>query len=172
MPSVKDSSVEKLMLLGFCLTLGVLLLVAGIAWNIAVPMAAHQSVDHAREVLAELDALRSHTDRAEKSQQNYFLTQEKGALVRRDEAVRALNLSVQHLLALTDNNKHQQERILQLQAAANERIRVLGANQAAFEAEGHKVMRALVSGSSEAWGSMPSWFSTKNGGRTILPTSW
>ena len=150
MPSVKDSSVEKLMLLGFCLTLGVLLLVAGIAWNIAVPMAAHQSVDHAREVLAELDALRSHTDRAEKSQQNYFLTQEKGALVRRDEAVRALNLSVQHLLALTDNNKHQQERILQLQAAANERIRVLGANQAAFEAEGHKVMRALVSGGNDA----------------------
>jgi PAS domain S-box-containing protein len=145
MPSEKITSVEKLILLGFGLTLGVLLLVAGIAWNIAVPMAPHQSVDHTREVLAELDALRSHTDNAEKSQQSYFLTQEKGALVLRDVAVQALGLSVQRLLALTDDNSQQQERVLQLQAAVDERVRVLGANQAAFDTQGNKVMRALVS---------------------------
>lgn len=145
MPSEKNTSVEKLMLLGFGLTLGVLLLVAGIAWNIAVPMAPHRSVEHTREVLAELGALRAHTDRAENFQQNYFLTLEKGALVQRDAALQATGLSVQNLLSLTDDNPLQHERVLQLQMAVKERIRVFEANQAVFDTQGRKALRTLVS---------------------------
>lgn len=150
MLSIKNASVERLMLLGFGLTLGVLLLVAGIAWNIAAPMAPFHSVDHTRVVIAALDDLRSQMDRAEKYQQNYFLTQEKTALQERDAAGNALKLSVQKLLLLTSDNPLQQERIQQLQTAVGERIRVLAANQAVFDAQGHKAMQSLVSKGSEA----------------------
>jgi PAS domain S-box-containing protein len=150
MLSKKNVLVERLMLLGFGLTLGVLLLVAGIAWNIAAPMAPSSSVDHTRDVMATLDKLRGFTDRAEKYQQRYFLTQEKSALVQRDDALRLLQMSVQQLLALTDDNSLQQQRILKLQTAVNERIRVLDANQAAFEHQGNKVVRALISEGDDA----------------------
>jgi PAS domain S-box-containing protein len=150
MPSVKNTSVEQLMLLGFGLTLGVLLMVAGIAWNIAEPMAPLQSVDHTREVIAKVAEFRTNTDQAEKYQQSYFLTQEKSALVQRDAAVQALNQSAQQLLELTGDNDRQQERVLKLQAAVQERIRVLDTNQAAFDAQGNKVVRALISVGNDA----------------------
>ncbi len=150
MLSKKNVLVERLMLLGFGLTLGVLLLVAGIAWNIAAPMAPFSSVDHTRDVMATLDKLRGYTDRAEKYQQRYFLTQEKVTLVQRDDALRLLQMSVQQLLALTDDNSLQQQRILKLQTAVNERIRILNANQAAFEHQGNKVIHALISEGDDA----------------------
>ena len=145
MPSEKNTSVEKLMLLGFGLTLGVLLLVAGIAWDIAVPMAPQRSVDHTREVLAELGALRAHTDRAENSQQNYFLTLDKDALVQRDAALQATRIGVQNLLSLTDENPLQHARVLQLQMAVKERSRVFQSNQAVFDTQGRKALRTLIS---------------------------
>lgn len=147
---IKNTSVERLMLLGFGLTLGVLLLVAGIAWSIAVPMAPFQSVDHPREVMAALDDLRSHADQAEKHQWAYYLTRSKQALLLRDAAVQAIQSDTQQLLALTGDSHSQHARIEQLTAAVGERIALLTSNQAIFDAQGPKVALALFQSGNQA----------------------
>jgi PAS domain S-box-containing protein len=136
MLAIKKSSVERLMLIGFGLTLAVLLLVGGIAWNIAVPMAPFKSVDHTREVMAAIDELRSHTDRAENRQWAYFLTKEKSFLVQRDTALAAVKPTIAQLFALTLDNDPQHERMVKLEAAADKRIRILLENQAVFDNQG------------------------------------
>ena len=147
---IKNTSVERLMLLGFGLTLGVLLLVAGIAWSIAVPMAPFQSVDHPREVMAALDDLRSHADQAEKHQWAYYLTRSKQALLLRDAAVQAIQSDTQQLLTLTGDSHSQHARIEQLTAAVGERIALLTSNQAIFDAQGPEVALALFQSGNQA----------------------
>ena len=71
MLTFKKSTVEQLLITGFSLTFAVLLLVGGIAWNIAVPMGAFQSVDHSREVMATLEKLHGLVGKGILSQQEF-----------------------------------------------------------------------------------------------------
>ncbi len=148
------ASVEKLLLLGFGLSLGVLLLVAGIAWNIAEPMAPFKSVDQTREVMATLDALSANNDRAESQQLAYFLTQEKEILAGRDAALSASAQNFSHLIDLTGDNPEQQARMLQLQSTTALRAKMLLENQRVFEQNGIGSALPLVRNGRESYAAL------------------
>ncbi|MFZ6812900.1 PAS domain S-box protein [Undibacterium sp. Rencai35W] len=129
-------SVERLMLIGIGMTLAVVFLIAGMAWNIALPIASYSSVEHTREVVSQFDKLGSEINRAENGQLAYFLTKEKNFLAERDVAVTQLTSIIAQLRSLTIDNASQQARIAQMAALLDQRIQMLMASQAAFDAQG------------------------------------
>jgi len=135
--TMKKTTVEQMLLTGFSLTLAVLLLVGAIAWNIVTPLAPFQSVDHTRQVMATLDAMRFHVDRVESRQWGYFLTREKNFLADRAEAMRALKPDFAELMVLTEDNGIQHALIEELQAAVAQRMVLLDASLHLFEADGN-----------------------------------
>ncbi len=150
MSSLKNPSVERLMLLGFGLTLTVLLLVGGIAWNIAVPMAPFKSVDHTREVLGAFDSLRASLDQVESGQWGYFLTRDQSFLARRDAALAGVKPALAQLKELTLDNNQQQDRVQRLQSTVDQRIRLLLEAQAAFDAQGFNAALPLFNADRQA----------------------
>ncbi|WP_416352083.1 PAS domain S-box protein [Undibacterium sp. RTI2.1] len=141
---MKKSSIERLMLVGFGMTLVVLLLVGGMAWNIAVPAASFTSVEHTREVIAKLDALGSQIDRAENGQWAYFLTKEKHFLDERDSALEELRIVFRQISELTRDNPAQQERIRKLQIVLDKRAHMFVDSQAVFDTQGFEGARPLL----------------------------
>ncbi|MFA6442483.1 MAG: PAS domain S-box protein [Sterolibacterium sp.] len=142
---MQKSSVERLMLFGFGVTLAVLLLVGGFAWNFVLPMATIRSVDHSRAVIAEFDELRSRIDRAENGQWAYFLTRERNYLSQRDAALAGLTTVFQQLKALTVDNLSQQDRIDLIQGAVDRRIGIFHEGQAVFDSQGINAVQPLLS---------------------------
>jgi len=136
----KKISVERLILTGLALTLAVLLLVGGIAWNIAVPMAPFKSADYTRQVIATLDGLRFQMDQAESRQWAYFLTRDKNFQGERDVALAAVELTFEELAALTPDDSEQQALIKKLRVAVDTRIGLFAPSESAFAQQGANAM--------------------------------
>ena len=84
----KTASIERLLLTGIALTLGVLLLVGAIALNVGAPFGQKvQSVEHTGQVMEGLQDVSGLINRAESSQWGYLLTGEKQFVAERDTAV-------------------------------------------------------------------------------------
>ena len=143
MNKTKMSSAERLVLLGFGLTLAVLLLIGGLTFSSAFNFVSGRSVDHTREVIAELDELRDHVTQAESRQLAYFLTKEPQFLQQRDLALAALTPSLTHLQAITQDNRAQQQRMGELQATVNKQVSLLRDSQAVFDQQGVSAALAL-----------------------------
>jgi len=146
----KNPSVEQLALIGFGVTLAVLLLVGGIAWNIARPLSDMKSVDHSRKVMSDFDELRSRMDRAENGQWAYFLTREKSYLAQRDLDLDDTKRIFKRLNDLTLDNNDRQARIRKLQAAVDARRRILLNSRAVFDAQGFNAAQPLFIAGREA----------------------
>ena len=137
-------SVERLILTGLAVTLAVVLLVGGIAWNIAVPMAPFKSVDHTRQVMATFDDLQLQMDRAESRQWAYFLTRDKNFLGERDVALAEVRLTFDQLTALTLDNSEQQALIKKLRVAVDTRTDLFAASESAYERQGVAAMATHI----------------------------
>ena len=129
-------SIERLVLTGLAATLAVLLLVGGMAWNIAVPMSPFKSVDQTRQVMATIDDLQLQMDRAESRQWAYFLIRDKSFLRERDAALAEVKLAFDQLVASTLDNSEQQALLKKLRVAVDTRTELLSASESAFERQG------------------------------------
>ncbi len=148
---LEKTSVGIPMLIGFTMTLAILLLVGSVAWNNAEQSAAAlKLVDHTREVIAELDGVRSQLDRAESGQWGYFISKERRFLGQRDAALTQMPASLKHLLALTVDNTVQQQRVEQLQVAIARRVTLLNESQAMFDVRGLDAALPLFNAGQEA----------------------
>jgi PAS domain S-box-containing protein len=140
---MKAISVERLTLIGFGITLLALLMIGGIAWNIAVPFDAVKSIDHTRKVIDDLSELSVKLSEAENGQKAYFLTKEDAFIKQRNGRFDDIALVIQHLRGLTLDNVQQQARIQQLQEAVAERVTIMQESQKQFDAHGFAAARAL-----------------------------
>ncbi|BBB67232.1 hypothetical protein UNDYM_2979 [Undibacterium sp. YM2] len=140
---MKAISVERLTLIGFGITLLALLMIGGIAWNIAVPFDAVKSIDHTRKVIDDLSELSAKLSEAENGQKAYFLTKEDAFIKQRNSRFDDIALVIQHLRGLTLDNVQQQARIQQLQEAVAERVTIMQESQKQFDAHGFAAARAL-----------------------------
>ena len=136
MAALKKVSVERLVLTGLAMTMAVLLLVGGIALNIAVPMSPFNTVDQSRQVMATFDDLQLRMDRAESRQWAYFLTRDKSYLGERDVALAEVKLAFDQLVASTLDNSEQQALIRKLRVAVDTRTDLFTASESAFERQG------------------------------------
>jgi PAS domain S-box-containing protein len=144
MPKYKKISVENKTLIGFVFTLVMLLLVGGAALiNAVKSVDALESVDQAREVMAELDNFRSKLDRAESMQWAYFLTKEAPYLEDRNTAITEMNTSFQLLNKLLEDSQAQKKRLVRLQTAIDKRVDIFKESQAIFETQGFKAAQPL-----------------------------
>ena len=135
---------ERLIWLGFAVTLLVLLLVGGVAWNSASTIASYGSVNHTHEVIAQLDQLRAKAELAESRQSAYFLTKENNYLRQRDAALSEVKANFQQLIALTADNTPQQERIRQLQLGVDKWESLLLEGHAMFDGQGIRAAIPLL----------------------------
>lgn len=133
---MKAISVERLTLIGFGITLLALLMIGGIAWNIAVPFDVVKSIDHTRKVMDDLGEVGFKLSEAENGQKAYFLTKEESYLSQRNLRLGEAQVVIQHLRGLTQDNDQQLARIQQLQKAVEERVTLMNENQKQFEALG------------------------------------
>ncbi|MFZ6707650.1 PAS domain S-box protein [Undibacterium sp. TC9W] len=140
---MKAISVERLTLIGFGIALLALLMIGGIAWNIAVPFDALKSIDHTRKVIDDLSELGVKLSEAENGQKAYFLTREESFLSQRNQRLNDMQVAIQHLRALTLDNAQQLTRIQQLQKAVDERASHMQESQKQFEALGFPGTRVL-----------------------------
>ena len=137
MEKMEKKALDRPLLIGFGITLTVLLLVGAIVWDNAKQSAsAIRMVDHTREVMAEFDGLRSAMDTAESGQWAYFLTRKKHFLAERDAALAESEKILQNLNALTQDNRSQQARVAQLRLAVGQRIALLDDSQALIDVRG------------------------------------
>ena len=143
MYTVEKTPVERLMLTGLAATLAVLLLAGGFVWLSAEPLSTFKSVDRIREVLSELDTVRSKLERAENQQWAYFLTREPSFLVQRDRDIEDLHPALKRLGRLTLDNAVQQARVGQLQVLVDKRIGLLQQSQETFDARSFAAVRGL-----------------------------
>ncbi|CAN5850977.1 hypothetical protein BH11PSE12_BH11PSE12_28640 [soil metagenome] len=122
----------------------ILLLVGGITLNNAVQSTTSvKLVDHTHQVMSQLDELSAKMDLSESRQWAYFLTKDLNYIKQRDEAVSAAHTTFSDLLALTIDNKHQQDRLHLLQVAVEKRISIFAASQRQFEQQGFAATQAL-----------------------------
>ncbi|WP_410482717.1 PAS domain S-box protein [Undibacterium sp. Jales W-56] len=136
------------------MTLAVLLLIGGMAWNIALPIASYTTVEHTREVVSRFNQFSSEIDRVENGQWAYFLTKEKKFLEERNAAVAQLRSVITQLTDLTIDNVSQRARIVQLTVLLDKRIRMLIESQAVFDAQGFESARSLFNSGREAAGAI------------------
>lgn len=147
---IGKNPVEKMMLIGFGITLAVLVVIGSIAWSGAASFASFRSVGHTREVMAEFVGLRATTDAAENGQWAYFLTREQRFLLQRDSALSELETTFQKLLTLSKDSGMQEERIRQLQDNVSKWRDMLIASQTKFDSEGFNAARPLFDVGHEA----------------------
>ena len=140
---MKAISVERLTLIGFGITLLALLMIGGIAWNIAVPFDAVKSIDHTRKVIDDLSELSVKLSEAENGQKAYFLTKEDRFISQRNSRLKDMAIITEHLHGLTLDNPQQQSRIQQLQKAVDERLVIMHESQKQFDASGFNASRVL-----------------------------
>ncbi|MFZ6742813.1 PAS domain S-box protein [Undibacterium sp. JH2W] len=140
---MKAVSVERLTLIGFGITLLALLMIGGIAWNIAVPFDAVKSIEHTRKIIDDLSELSVKLSEAENAQKAYFLTKEENFIKQRNSRFDDVTIVIQHLHDLTLDNVPQQARMQQLQMAIDERVAIMHASQKQFDALGFNAARAL-----------------------------
>lgn len=150
MEIIGKNSVERMMLIGFGITLAVLIVIGSIAWSGAASFASFRSVGHTREVMAEFVGLQATTDAAENGQWAYFLTKENRFLVQRDSALSGLATTFQKLLTLSADNALQKERIHQLENGVSQWRGLLIASQATFDRQGFSAARAEFEAGQEA----------------------
>ncbi|CAN5834222.1 hypothetical protein BH11PSE12_BH11PSE12_00450 [soil metagenome] len=143
MKKTEKMSVERLILIGFGVTLAALILIGGTAWNIAVPFTPFQTVDHTGKVLAELSDIQFRLDNIDRAQWSFFLTNEDDFLKERDTALSELAKDFAQLKILTHNNQTQQTRLLELQAVLSKRISLLHESKNIFESQGLNAIRPL-----------------------------
>jgi PAS domain S-box-containing protein len=151
MKLLKNTPLDRPMVVGFGAVLAILLLIAGITWNNGEQsVAGVKLVDHTREVLAAFDDLGYRAERAENRQWAYFLTRETNFLVQRDTALAEMKTALRHLESLTADNPAQQERVRRIVTAVDRRVRLLIDTQAMFDAQGFKAAQPLFNDGQEA----------------------
>ena len=129
---MKVVSVERLTLIGLGITILALLMIGGIALNIAMPFNVSKSVEHSQSVVAGFHNLREKFILAENNQLNYFLTKDRASLETRDDLLNELETDFRRLQMLTIDGSPQQNRMLQLDTKITKYIDVMHANQRAF----------------------------------------
>jgi signal transduction histidine kinase len=117
-----DDTVERKTLVGFALSLVILLLVSGIA---IVSLRGYREtarmVSHTHEVIGELGELSTALAMAEAARRGYLATSEGFYLEERSAARRKILTHLQAVKALTVDNRAQQVRLSDLEAALDER---------------------------------------------------
>ncbi len=127
---------ERLIVLGFAVTLFVLLLIGSVAWNSVSTIISYNSANHTQEVIALLDRLLARTELAESRQSAYFLTKENNYIQQRDTALSEVKTNFQLLIALTADNAPQQERIRHLQLGVDKWESLLLESHATYDGQG------------------------------------
>ena len=133
----KTASIERLLLTGIALTLGVLLLVGAIALNVGAPFGQKvQSVEHTGQVMEGLQDVSGLINRAESSQWGYLLTGEKQFVAERDTAVASTYQAIEAVAVLTRDNEQQQALMQRLKTAVDVRTGIFQRSQAVFDTNG------------------------------------
>ena len=129
--------IERLLLTGFALTLGVLLLFSAIALNLVKPFGQPVlSADHTRQVMESLQNVSHLITRAESSQLGYLLTGEKKFITDRDTALASTYQVIEAVAVLARDNEQRQVLVQRLKNAVDTRTGILQKAPATFDSEG------------------------------------
>lgn len=124
---MQNRSVERMVLLGFGMSLSLVLSVSGIAWYSATSSRqAGEWVTHTHEVLASLEHVASGLHRAESSQRGYFVTGDAVPyLAERRTALKSMEEQLEQVAVLSRDNVAQQRRVVSLREAIDARVLTL-----------------------------------------------
>jgi PAS domain S-box-containing protein len=124
---MQNRSIERVVLLGFGASLGLVLAVSGIAWYSSYSSKkAGEWVAHTHQVLASLQHIASGLHSAESSQRGYFVTGEASPyLAERRTALRVMEEQLERVATLSSDNPEQQKRIASLREAIDARLLTL-----------------------------------------------
>jgi PAS domain S-box-containing protein len=135
---MKIVSLERLTLISLSITILGLLMIGGIALNIAMPFQVSKSVEHSHAVMNGLDDLQEKFIRAENNQLSFFLIKDRDYLQNRDKLIVELETGFKKLELLTSDNDLQKTHIIQLHEKISQYIQLLYNNQRAFEKNGYQ----------------------------------
>lgn len=124
---MQNRSIERMVLLGFSLSLGLILMVSGIAWYSSYSSrAASEWVTHTHEVIGGLENVASALHKAESAQRGYFMTgQASPYLAERRTAISEMERQLERVATLTSDSPEQQKQINALREKLDARLLTL-----------------------------------------------
>lgn len=124
---MQNRSIERMVLLGFSLSLSLILIVSGIAWYSSYSSReAGEWVTHTHEVMASLEHVASGLHSAESAQRGYFVTGNASPyLAERHSAVKDMERQLDRVIALTSDSVLQQRQAAALREAVEARVLTL-----------------------------------------------
>ncbi|HWV17701.1 MAG TPA: response regulator [Rhodocyclaceae bacterium] len=124
---MQNRSIERMVLLGFSMSLGLILVVSGIAWYSSYnSREASKWVTHTHEVIAGLENVASALHKAESAQRGYFVTgQASPYLAERRTAISEMERQLERVATLTSDSLDQQKQINALREALDARVLTL-----------------------------------------------
>ena len=124
---MQNRSIERMVLLGFSMSLGLILVVSGIAWYSSYNSRdASEWVTHTHEVIAGLENVAGALHKAESAQRGYFVTgQASPYLAERRTAISEMERQLERVTSLTSDSPEQQQQIGALRKALDARVLTL-----------------------------------------------
>jgi PAS domain S-box-containing protein len=124
---MQNRSIERMILLGFSVSLSLVMAVSGIAWYSSYSSReAGEWVSHTHQVLAGLEHIASGLHRAESSQRGYFVTGKAAPyLAERRTALKSMEEELERVTGLTKDSLTQQRQIATLRQTIDARVLTL-----------------------------------------------